>query len=227
MTVFCCPNGRQQLIAVNTDAQGQARATLTLGNRAGAGSSTVQAYAAGFQGVAVFSASGAASGGEDPVDSGSNQFGPVGTALALPFVAVVSDTSNNRLSGVAVTFTVKQGSGTLAGRSTLQATTDGDGRVLAVLTLGLVAGQDNHVVEATFAGNPGSPAVFTASGRIPGDPRQTVISGIVLDNSNNPIPGVTMRLFPGQSGRQQHQPVQVRTPVSTDAKASFALLRRR
>jgi len=48
-------------------------------------------------------------------------------------------------------------------------------------------------VEADFVGDQGFPATFTASGRAAGDPSKTIISGVVLDNSNVPIPGATIR----------------------------------
>ncbi len=73
-------------------------------------------------------------------------------------------------------------------------TTDTDGRAAIVLTLGLEEGFDNNVVEATFPNNPGAAAVFMASGKVAGDPADTTISGVVLDNSNNPIAGVTLHI---------------------------------
>ena len=42
-----------------------------------------------------------------------------GQALALPFIAIVTDAGFNRLADVPVTFTVKQGGGTLGGQPTL------------------------------------------------------------------------------------------------------------
>ena len=70
--------------------------------------------------------------------------------------------------------------------------TDSDGRVLAMLTLGPDNGFDNNVVDANFAGNSGLAATFIATGMTPGDPSQTIVSGIVLDNTNQqPVQGVT------------------------------------
>ncbi len=217
--------GIHQLIAVRTDPQGQALAYWTLGNRAGVGNNIVQAYAAGFQGVVVFTASGTPSqAAKINVDSGNNQFGAVSQALALPLVAIVTDAGHNRLNGVPVTFTVKQGGGKINGATSLQTTTDGDGRALAVLTLGPQPGQDNNVVEATFAGNTSFAAAFAASGKVPGAPGQTSISGIVLDNSNNPIPNATMRVFQANQGSSNNQQQQVATPVQTDATGYFKIL---
>jgi len=61
------------------------------------------------------------------------------------------------------------------------------------LTLGFQEGMGNNQIQANFPGNTGFPAAFVASGLVVGDPTQTTISGIVLDNSNNPVPNVTIR----------------------------------
>ncbi len=220
---FLAPgSSKAQVIVINTDAQGQAKANWTLGNHAG--NNIVQAYAGGFTGTAVFTGAGTTkTPAKISIDSGANQFGAVNDPLALPFVAVVTDQGYNRLANVSVTFTIKQGGGNLGGATTLQTKTDSDGRALAVLTLGSQPGQDNNLVEATFTGNTGFAAAFTASARIPGDPTKTTISGVVLDGSNNPIPGTTMRLFQIRQGTTNNQPAQVGTPVRTDAKGLFKI----
>src|SRR5207253_35238 len=98
------------------------------------------------------------------------------------FIAVVVDAGNNRLAGVPVRFTVNQGGGTFDGLDSVSALTDSDGRVAATLTLGLQEGNANNLVTATFPTNVAFPVAFTASGRAPGDPAATTISGVVLDN---------------------------------------------
>lgn len=217
--------GKPQTIVVNTDAQGRAQGLLTLGNRSGAGNNSVEVYSGNFQGTALFIASGNPKpAAKINVDSGNSQFGAVNQPLVLPFVAVVTDQGNNRLAGVAVTFAVKQGGGTINGLASQQTITDGDGRALAILTLGSQPGQDNNLVEATFTGNPGFPAAFSASGKTPGNPNQTSISGVVLDNSNNPIPNVTMRVYQTNQGNNNNQHLQVGTPVPTDVKGLFKIL---
>jgi hypothetical protein len=114
--------------------------------------------------------------------------------LPRPFDAVVTDAGHNRLGGVPVTFRVVEGDGTLGGESEATVVSDGDGRALVVLTLGPRAGIANNVVAATVAGREEEPATFNASAREPGDPLQTSISGVVLDNSNVPLQGVTLRI---------------------------------
>ena len=64
----------------------------------------------------------------------------------------------------------------------------------SVLPQGPQEGINNNIVEADFLGNSYSPVVFNSSGLAIGDPGATSISGLVLDNSNIPIPGVTMKV---------------------------------
>ena len=49
-------------------------------------------------------------------------------------------------------------------------------------------------VTASFSGLTGKSAVFTSSGVVPGPVSSTSISGIVLDNADQPIPNVTARV---------------------------------
>ena len=211
-------------IAVNTNAQGQAQVNFILGSRSGAGNNMVTASSAGVGTTAVFTESATPTAAAMiVVDSGNDQSGVVGQALPLPFIAIVTDAGHNRLGNVRVTFTIPQGGGTFNGQPSLVATSDSDGRVQAVLTLGPQEGVNNNQVQATFAGNSGLPAVFSASGKIPGPPQNTIISGVVLTNSGGPIPGVTMRLFQTQQGNNSNIPQQIGTPVVTDAQGFFQI----
>jgi glucodextranase-like protein len=210
--------------AVNTDAQGLATATFTLGSHAGSGNNLVEASSAGIATTAVFSASAFATNATlVNVDSGNSQFGVVGQTLPLPFIAVVTDAGHNRIPDVPVTFSVRKGGGTINGESTVTLNTDGDGRVQVVLTLGPDPGVNNNLVEATFSGNSGFSAAFTATSRTPGPAAATTISGVVFDNSNQPIPGVTMRLFQLNQGPSGNLQQQVGTPVVTDGEGQFSI----
>jgi len=182
-------------LAVTTDLQGRAQAFWTLGTRSGVGNHMVEVSATGFGGPAVFSAI-ALSAEPDKInmDSGNNQKGIIGQQLPLPFVAIVTDAGHNRLGNVPVTYTVLEGDGNFDGLSTLAVNTDSDGRALAFLTLGLEEGIDNNLVEATFPGNPGFPVSFVASASLPADPALTKITGVVLDNTDIPIEGVTVNI---------------------------------
>jgi hypothetical protein len=211
-------------IAVNTNGQGQASVQFRLGTHAGAGNNLVEASTSGVPTTAVFSESAVSTGATlINMDSGNNQFGVVGQELPLPFIAVVTDSGHNRIPGVPVTFTVKQGGGNVNGQPSVTLNSDGDGRVEVLLTLGPDTGINNNLLEATFPGNTGFPAAFTATGRIAGAAADTAITGVVLDNSNQPIPGVTMRLFQLNQGPSGNLPQQVGTPVQTDGEGQFSI----
>jgi hypothetical protein len=184
----------RSLIAV-TDAQGLAQVSWSLGTRAGAGNNIVEAVAVGFAGTALFTATGLpAAPDKINLDAGNNQTGAAGEPLPGPFAVAVTDAGHNRLADVPVTFTVVEGDGTFNGLPSITVDTDGNGRALALVTLGPQEGFDNNIVEADFPGNLGLPARFVASGKIAGDPAATRVSGVVLDNTNIPIAGVTFAI---------------------------------
>lgn len=217
--------GGLSALAVNTDSAGKARVYYRLGSRTGAGN-LVEVSAAGVSHTVDFVATGTSGSARlMVVDSGNNQTGVIGQPLPWPFIAIVTDANNNRLAGVPVTFTVKEGGGGFGTShlANLQATSDSDGRVAATLVLGPEPGIHNHVVEANFAGATGFPAAFTASGLAPGPAARTRISGVVLDNSNNPIPGVTMRLLHITQGNRSNIPQEMAAAVQTDAQGQFVM----
>jgi Glucodextranase, domain B len=190
-------DGGRRDVAVTSDANGQAAAHLVLGSRAGAGSQVVEASSPGYGAPAVFL--GSALPGVPAlivVDSGDQQLGVAGQALPRPLVAAVVDAGGNRLPGVAATLGVVKGAGHFGnGQQTLGLTTDSDGRLIAALTTDPAEGVANNVVEATIDGLAGGPvASFVASTWAAGDPAQTAVSGVVLDNTNLPVAGVTLRL---------------------------------
>ena len=186
---------RRRRSIATTDAQGRAQVQWTLGGRAGAGGNRVEAYSVGFDGTAIFTATGSqGTAGKIVVDTGNDQIGAIGQPLPKPFIAVVVDEGNNRLGGVPVTFSV------IGGRRRLRRSAepdrhdhDSDGRVAATLTLGDAGRQhqQSRVGEV--------PVEHRLPGRVHGigprarRPAKTTISGVVLDNSNVPIPGVTVR----------------------------------
>jgi hypothetical protein len=182
-------------VLVRTDAQGRAAATWTLGSRAGAAVNRVRATAAGVQGDVIFSAQ-AAPGPPVAiyVASGDDQNGAAGSDLAQAFFAVVLDQGDNPVAGVPVSWKVVQGGGGFGGAASITVPSDDSGLATARLTLGPRAGLDNNRVEASFPALAARPATFKASGFLLGDPAQTRVAGIVLDNQGLPVPGVTLRL---------------------------------
>ncbi len=118
-------------LIATTNPQGQAQVQWTLGQRAGAGSNVVEAYAVGFGGTAIFTASGTQGpAGKVVVDTGGDQIGPIEQALPKPLIAVVVDAGNNRLANVPVTFSVAQGGGSLTNASGTSFTTNGNGSTI-------------------------------------------------------------------------------------------------
>ena len=210
--------------AVMTDSSGSAQVAWTLGTRAGAGANKIEVSSAMAVSPLTLSATGlTGTPAQIVVDSGNNQTGIVGQPLPFPFVADVVDSGHNRVPDVPVTFTVTQGGGTFAGQASTTINSDSNGRVIAVLTTGTQEGINNNVVQATFDANTGFPAAFSATAKKPGNPADTTISGVVLDNSSNPIPGVTIRLYQTNQGNANNLPVQVGAPAVTGAQGTFLI----
>ncbi|RME36243.1 MAG: hypothetical protein D6794_08785, partial [Deltaproteobacteria bacterium] len=180
-------------IAVETDEAGEAALSFTLGRRSGAGIHRVRATAVGFGGEAFFHAT-AMAGAPDRIVavSGGNQRGIAATPLSEPLSVLVVDSFGNPVRDVPVTFRVTRGGGNFDGNETILVTTNDDGRAEAFLTLGGEGGIRNNTVMADFPGLAGSPAFFALSGVLPGDPTDTRITGVVLDNANVPIPDATV-----------------------------------
>lgn len=198
---------RRQLV-VTTDAAGRASTTLTFGNHAGPGSQRVRVTAPGVVGGVGFHAT--ALPGPPAhlfVDDGDQQTGLAGRSLPNPFVVVVTDAGFNRLEGVPVSFRVVEGLGILDGAAgDILVASDAAGKAQTTLTLDPTEGIANNVVEALLPNSPEARfATFVASGRAAGLPSETVVSGLVIDNTDQPVPGVSLHV--------------VGTPLSTETDA--------
>ena len=148
--------------SVDTDADGLAQTTLTLGNEPG--TNTVEASAEGISQSTVFSAEASL---PLPIPtrlltvSGSNQSGMTGEALTNSFVVEVRDQNDDLLEGVTVTFSVSAGGGSLSHTSV---DTDADGLAQTTLTLGNEPG--TNTVTASAEGISQS-TVFSAEASLP------------------------------------------------------------
>jgi hypothetical protein len=182
--------GRQ--LTIQTGANGQASVQLQLGRRNGAGINQVSVSAPGFVGQAVFSEDSTV-GATAVIHtvSGEWQMGAAGVALAQPLVAIVFDAGGNPVANVPVTFTVQSGGGLINSGTAFVTNTDSDGKAYAVLVLGQQEGINNNTVTALFPGMPGKPAAFVSSGVVPGPAANTMVSGLVLDDTDAPIPNAT------------------------------------
>ena len=130
--------------SVYTNDDGLAQSTLTLGQNTGI--NTVTVSVTGVQGQRTFNAEGIRIPLAFWIITGSDQKGVIGEALANPFVVEVRDRAGEPLPEVEVTFTVTGGGGTLSATSK---TTDVNGRVEILLTLGPKQGRNTVEVAVT------------------------------------------------------------------------------
>ena len=131
--------------SVDTDANGLAQSTLTLGSEPG--TNTVEASVEEITEPVTFNAEASL---PPPMPtalsiiSGDNQNGLTGETLADPFVVEVRDQNGDPLEGVTVTFTVSAGGGSLSDTSV---DTDANGLAQTAMTLGNDPG--TNAVEAS------------------------------------------------------------------------------
>ena len=130
--------------SVDTNANGLAQSTLTLGQNPGI--NTVMASVSGIQEQLTINAEGIRTPLAFWIISGDKQQGLVSEALANPFVVEVRDRSGEPLPGTEVTFLVTSGGGRLSATSV---TTDNSGRAESTLTLGPEPGTNTVEVAVT------------------------------------------------------------------------------
>jgi adhesin/invasin len=122
------------------------------------------------------------------LNAGNNQSATVGTAVATAPSVKVTDAGGNPVAGVAVSFAVTVGGGSLTGAAQ---TTNASGiATVGSWTLGTKSG--NNKLTATAAGLSGSPVTFTATGTA-GAP--TAIAVNAGDNQTAPA-GTTVATRP-------------------------------
>src|SRR5205823_9892420 len=93
-------------------------------------------------------------------NSPTSQSATAGTAVGSPPSVIVKDANGNPVTGVAVTFAVAPGNGTITGGSQ---TTNGSGiATVGSWTLGTTAG--SNTLTAASGSLSGSPVTFTATG---------------------------------------------------------------
>ncbi|MYK16849.1 hypothetical protein F4055_01595, partial [Candidatus Poribacteria bacterium] len=194
--------GTLSTTSLNTNSNGVAGITLTLGEEDG----SITASASGYDSAtATITITPAPAGLQ--VASGDNQDGEPGSVLSSAFVVRFEDTEGNPISGAEVTFTVETGGGSLSSSTD---TTDSDGEAETTLTLG-TQGMRNTVrarVDSTAYPNVGS-AVFTAEAtRGP--------EAIVVVDGDDQI---------GQVGRLLDEDLSVQVVDSDDSGVSGVLVR--
>jgi PKD repeat protein len=183
-----------QSLTVTSDINGKASVLFKLGSRSGLGINQVSVTTPGAAGSALFTeTSTAGAPAQIHIVQGDNQRGLLGEQLAEGMQAIVQDAGGNPVPGVTVNYTaVGATDGTIDNPGPV---TDSNGRVLANLTLGQQEGIQNYITTADFAGDAAGNAVtFEASAYAPGPVANTSVSGVVLDNSNNPVPNATVTI---------------------------------
>jgi hypothetical protein len=165
-----------------TGADGQTSVTRTLGTAAG----TQRTFASvdGLAGSPVTfvhtATAGAASG--LTIVSGDDQQGPVSTELPLPLVVQVKDGGGNAVPGVAVSWVIGAGGGSVTPATS---TTDAAGQATAAWTLGGTPGPNNTVsavvsgigvVEFSATAKAGAPARLSVRTQ----PSPNAVSGVAL-----------------------------------------------
>jgi hypothetical protein len=200
--------------SATTDAEGNARAAITLGSESGTMTGQAQVpVAEGANAItAAFTAivlAGDANG--IAMVSGDGQSGPVGDTLAAPLVVKVTDVSGNPIPGVTVQWSA-EGQGGVTQTSTV---TDESGQTSVLRILGPNAGQQTTLASAT--GLAGSPVAFTHTATAGNASRIEIVSGNnqtapsgsvlpedfvvrVLDQDGNPIPNRAVSWVIGQGG---------------------------
>ncbi|MDE2813364.1 MAG: fibronectin type III domain-containing protein [Gemmatimonadota bacterium] len=153
----CIFKSSKSSVTTITDANGQATTRLTLGSEPG--TNTVEVSVEGLE-PETFTATATEQAMPYHLAKGcgDDQEGIAGALLAEPLVVLVSDEEGAAMAGVAVSFTVTAGGGTLSATTD---TTDDNGRARTWLTLGSELG--TNTVEATVEGL--EPVTFTATGQ--------------------------------------------------------------
>ena len=186
-------DGTLSVGTATTDASGQASSTLHLGTEAG--THMVEVGAEDISETVTFTAE--AIPPTLTSVSGDNQSAGTGTALANPFVVEVRDGNDNPLAGVAVTFTITTGDGSLSDTSV---DTNAAGRAESTLTLGEPGA---HTVEVraegisetvTFTAEAIPPTLMSVLGNDQIGAAGTALANpfvvAVHDGNGKPLPGV-------------------------------------
>ena len=172
--------GSVEPVTVETNAQGFAATTWTLGPAAGEQSLRAQTPRGGSTAtleVFVSATAVAGSGSILSADGGVDQSGPVNSALADSLRVRATDALGNPVANVEVTWAATGGGSV----SSVTVTTGADGRAAVERVLGPVAGPQG--AQATVAGFTGSPVQFTHTA-VPANPTALILlSG---DNQSAP-----------------------------------------
>jgi len=186
-------------IVTETDADGLASTDFIVGTRVGTANHKVRAAVVGYENQVVINASATGGTGDKiSINSGNNQRGSIGQVLPEALVVAVTDAGANVVEGARVEFKTSIGDGTFTNNlKTYETQTDSDGRATAEFVLGSLTGIDAQRINATLLDGPEDQTIiagFMATAFKPLAAGDTKISGVILDNLDIPIPGVTVRI---------------------------------
>jgi hypothetical protein len=183
---------------VMTDSGGFAQAFWSIGDDAGEGNNRVDAVAVGVLGTASFFASATANSPSRIVSSsGMNQQAAFEAPLPNPLRVWVSDSTNNGIGNIPVTFEVKDGDGHFNGENQITVLTDVTGHADVPFIMGKA--ELSSRVEATFTGNLGLPAAFVATAVRSISFQKTSLTTIVQSNGGQPLVGARATLKIGDT----------------------------
>lgn len=164
-----------------TNAQGQAQTTYTVGSNAGA--NQVQAAVQSNTSLSTTFSANAVAFDNTPaaitIVGGNNQSATVGQGLPNALVVRVANASNQALNGVAVTWTVTQGGGTLA---SAQNQTNTQGQASNGYTVGSNPGA--NTITAAIQSNPSLNVLFNATANAVGSSANIGVSGLTFSPSD-------------------------------------------
>lgn len=186
-TLYTSPDGPGvRTIRITTNENGEAAVFYRLGTDAGCGNNRVKVS---FEESELYFCASATPAPPNQINIGSNANyrGEVGGPAPELLRVWVSDGCNG-IAGIPVTFTVTHGDGKIIGKSSATVETSSTGHAEVPFTIGITPG--NNLVTANFEGNETNSATFTIFGIERDESILTSFSGLVLDNSYQPIRGV-------------------------------------
>lgn len=196
-------------LQVLTDSAGIARAWWTLGTLRGTGNNRVTVESVDLAGTVFFCASATAMPPDRLlVQYGNDQRGEAGTQAAQQLRVWAADGTNG-VGGVAITYTVEQGGGTVNGQNAVTVNTGSSGYAGVTFVYGPAGPQ---IVSAEFPGMESDPAVFQLTSVERSALAATTLIGTTIDGTGQGIEGVSCLLDVGGD---------IYGPVETDALGQF------
>jgi hypothetical protein len=182
-------------LLVTTDNTGQASVYFTTGKQSGFANNVVRVSAADIPEEALFYAT-AQAGTAAHINAdmlGVNQRAEAGAKVLEPLVAIVTDAGDNRVAGTSVTFKVEEGDASFDGQAQTTLLTDKNGIATARPTMGLIPGQCLITATVDQTGATSLATAFTVTS-LAASNQPTGFSGIVLNDRNQPLAGVTLSI---------------------------------